>query len=448
MYSEGNVLSNTKDLPLLNVNKRNTGMLVTFFLLFISVATFCQPTSVTVASTPSGKYYTKPQIPYPAHKRYIQGTLRPNHISQQEQDYLVGAAYDNWKKNYLLPVSDSEEASQMYRVAAGKRKQGRTYSEGQGFGMILTVYMAGYDSKAQDFFDGLWRYAKKHPSRIDKRLMAYQVPVRKNRRDSAFDGDCDMALALFLADSQWGSRGYINYQKEAITLTQALMENVVGSDSKLPLLGDWVQPNGKRYNQYSLRSSDIMPAHFKLFYKMTKNPKWLEVAERGQVLIEHMQTRYSPETGLLPDFIIRSTGMEPSYRPASSNFLESKYDEHYYYNAARVPWRLSFDALLYNDPVSIEQVSKIARWIVKESEGKPTNIGPGYSLNGKRLNNEKFVSKAFIAPFGVAVMVTVANQKFVNDVFDLCARLRQDYYEDTIGLLCLLLMTGNCWLPV
>ena len=200
------MFSNTNSLPLLNVNKRNTGMLVTFFLLLISVATFCQPTSVTVASTPSGKYNTKPQIPYPAHKRYIQGTLSPNHISQQEQDYLVGAAYDNWKKNYLLPVSDSEEASQMYRVAAGKRKQGRTYSEGQGFGMILTVYMAGYDSKAQDFFDGLWRYAKKHPSRIDKRFMAYQVPVSENARDSAFDGDCDGVAGITAADNLFDFR--------------------------------------------------------------------------------------------------------------------------------------------------------------------------------------------------------------------------------------------------
>jgi len=74
-------------------------------------------------------------------------------------------------------------------------------------------------------------------------------------------------------------------------------------------------------------------------------------------------------------------------------------------------------------------------------------MGPGYRLNGKRLGNDKYVSKAFIAPLGIAAMATNEHQNFVNKIFDLCTTLPQDYFEDTIGLLCLLLMTGNCWLP-
>jgi hypothetical protein len=101
----------------------------------------------------------------------------------------------------------------------------------------------------------------------------------------------------------------------------------------------------------------------------------------------------------------------------------------------------------YKDPVSLEQVKRIGYWVVQKSGGKPSNIGPGYKLNGRRLSNEKYLSKAFIAPFGIAVMATGDHQTFINHTFDLCVKMRQDYFEDTIGLLCLLLMTGNCWLP-
>jgi endo-1,4-beta-D-glucanase Y len=416
-------------------------------LLLAVVAGGWLPTPVTFASPSIGTQSSNPNIPFPAHSIYAAETLIPNHISQFRQDDLVRGAYDAWKNSYLLPVPAKEGTLQMYRVSAGKKRKNKTYSEGQGYGMILAVYMAGYEPKAQVIFDGLWLFAKNHPRRIDKRFMAYQVPVSKNRRDSSFDGDCDMALAMLLANSQWGSSGRINYLEEALSLIRALMEMAIGKDSKLPMLGDWVKSNGKRYNQYSHRSSDIMPAHFKAFYKATGDKQWQEVVHRSKILIEHMQTSYSPDTGLLPDFMVGSSGMHTNYKPAVSRYLESKYDGQYFYNAARVPWRLSFDALLNNDAVSLVQVKRIAEWAVKKSGGRPLNIRPGYRLNGKRLGNDNYISKAFIAPLGIAAMATGEHQNFVNNIFDLCTTLPQDYYEDTIGLLCLLLMTGNCWLP-
>jgi len=357
--------------------------LVLLLLLLTVIAGGCQSTPVTsFASQSAGTQLPKPNIPFPAHNVYAAETLMPNHISQFRQDDLVRGVYDAWKNSYLLPVPAREGTLQMYRVSAGKKQTHKTYSEGQGYGMLLVVYMAGYELKAQDIFDGLWFFAKKHPSRIDKRFMSYQVPASRNRRDSAFDGDCDMALALLLANSQWGSSGQINYREEALSLTRALMERAIGKDSKLPMLGDWVKPNGKRYNQYSHRSSDIMPAHFKVFYEATGDKQWLEVVHRCNILIEHMQTSNSPKTGLLPDFMVGSFGIHTNYKPAGSRYLESKYDGQYFYNAARVPWRLGFDALLNNDAISLAQVKRIAEWAVKKSGDRPLKMGPGYRLNG------------------------------------------------------------------
>ena len=427
--------------------KQSAGLFQCVLVLFVIVVSTCGPAPIILASDSSTPSQPKPQIPFPAQKLVLQGTSLPNHQNQNRQNDLVRKTYDDWKGNYLIPVKNDVGTTLMYRVSAGKSKRNKTYSEGQGYGMLLTVYMAGYDPQAQKIFDGLWLYAKMNPSRNDSRFMAYQVPISKNRRSSAFDGDCDMALALILADTQWKSSGTFNYRNEGLTLIKALLGKIIGNESNLPMLGDWVPPKGVRYNEYTHRSSDIMPAHFKIFHRVTGDPRWLEVIKRCQALVEHMQTTHSPETGLLPDFIVGSKGHPPEYRPASSRFLESIYDGDYYYNAARVPWRLGLDALLHGDPVSLIQLKRIANWAVTMSEGDPSRIGPGYKLNGKRLGNEKYVSKAYVAPFAVAAMSTIEYQNFINSAFDLCITLRQDYYEDTIGLLCLLIMTGNCWFP-
>ncbi len=50
------------------------------------------------------------------------------------------------------------------------------------------------------------------------------------------------------------------------------------------------------------------------------------------------QEHFSPETGLLPDFVQRDEANRP--RPAGEKFLESPYDGRYFLNAGRVPLRI------------------------------------------------------------------------------------------------------------
>jgi endo-1,4-beta-D-glucanase Y len=388
-----------------------------------------------------------PQIPFPTRMTYGKDVLHPNHLTKDEQDDLVREAYRQWKKKYLVMVSGKNSSETQYRITAGSMKRSKSFSEGLGYGMMFAVFMAGFDQEAQPIFDGLLRFVNNNPSSINKKLMAYQVPVPRSQRDSAFDGDADIAFALLLADKQWGSSGPVNYRKEAIIRINALFDTVVGKESFLPMLGDWVEPDGHQYNQYSVRSSDILPSHFKLFASVTSNPKWLLVDERCHAVIDAIQKQFSPISGLVPDFIIGTSDTVPTFKPAPPNYLESKYDGQYFYNAARVPWRLGADALLFADRSSQIQVRRIADWVVNAEGTDPSKIGPGYYLNGRRLSNSTYLSKAFIGPFGVAAMNIKNSQTFVNQVFDICSGVQQDYYEDSIGLFCLLLMTGNYWLP-
>lgn len=386
-----------------------------------------------------------PRLPFPVRQPFPNNLTTPDHKGPDQQDQLVRTVYDRWKAHYLKAVPDTRTGRLDYRITAGKRKPALTYSEGQGYGMMLVVYMAGHDPEAQTIFDGLYRFSRQHPSTIEPSFMAFQVPAESSRQTSAFDGDADIAFALLLADRQWGSDGAINYRAEALELIGALLGTVIGKESRLPMLGDWVLQDGVDYDQYTIRSSDIMPAHFKLFERASGDAGWGTVTRRSQALIDLIQQKFSPKSGLVPDFIVGSS--HDTMQPAPGRFLESMHDGAFYYNAARVPWRLGEDGLLFADTTSMAQLQKIAQWIIAASGGDPAKIGPGFNLDGTRLNNDDYLSMAFIAPFGVAAMTLEDQQGFVNATFDLCVTVQQDYYEDTISLFCLLLMTGNYWMP-
>ena len=420
---------------------------------------------------PSEPQYFMPavaRLPFPQHLQYAKGTIRPNHRSQSRQDEDVRQAYDDWKTHYLIEVSPPDSAEgPLYRVSFGSTAPQRTVSEGQGYGMIIMAMMAGYEPEAQQFFDGLWRFSRQHPSQKDLNLMAWEVPEPPGGASSAFDGDVDMAFALLLADQQWGSDGRINYHAEAIDYITAIFDSTIGPGSSLPLLGDWVDPDGDEYNQYTTRSSDFMPLNFRAFNQKMKQelghyfpqgesdleiPQlalqigtlWFDVLHAGQAAVTSVQHKVSSLTGLIPDFLVSSIDAK-GISPAAGHFLEGPNDGAYSYNAARVPWRIGTDALLSGDPVSMQQTRKLANWIATASKGDPRQIRGGYHLDGTPLGNR--FTTAFAAPFGVALMTTPKHQQLLNKLYDVVYSARSDYYEDTVSLLSLLVMTGNFWSP-
>jgi endo-1,4-beta-D-glucanase Y len=342
------------------------------------------------------------------------------------------------------------DGTHLYRVAlgpVGTPERGVTVSEGQGYGMIIVALMAGYDTQAQMIFRGLWQFSRAHPSAIDARLMGWRVPPDAAGNDSAFDGDCDIAYALLLADKQWGSSGPINYRAEARRVIAGILQSTIGPQSRLPMLGDWVHPNGIRYNQYTPRSSDFMPGHFRAFRRVTGQATWAEVVRQTQQVVSRLQQRYSPATGLLPDFIVPVSRTDHTPRPAPANYLEGPYDGRYYYNAGRDPWRLGTDALLNNNAASLAQARKISAWAQARTGGVPVRIRAGYSLAGVVLPESYYFTTFFAAPLGVAAMTMPSQQRWLNDIYDAIRGRHEGYYEDTVTLLCLLVMTRNFWDP-
>ncbi len=389
-----------------------------------------------------------PRHPFPLHAKYESARLRPTGLSVSQQDADVRAYYDLWKSQFVLPVPGTSPVQ--YRIAFGKALPNRavTVSEGQGYGMVIVALMAGHDTKAQTVFDGLWRFARANPSSGDPRLMAWRVPTATgDAPDSAFDGDADMAYALLIADSQWGSTGAIKYRTAAKILIDGILTSTMGPKSHLPMPGDWVDPNGSQYNQYTTRTSDFFYGHFRAYSRAFKNSTWDQSANLSQGAVSRMQDMYAPKTGLLPDFAIPRTTLPVVLKPAGPDFLEGPNDGFYSYNACRTPWRIGTDALLNSNAVSLSQSQKMSLWIEKSTSGNVNAINAGYHLNGVPISGGNYFTTAFVAPFGVAAMTSPRQQAWLDKIYLSVRTRHEDYYEDSITLMCLLVMTENFWDP-
>jgi endoglucanase len=413
----------------------------------ISVALICGVV-LSVYASAIERTTTDSAKPFPQHSHYAAGTIQPNHVSQAELDKFTVQCYDEWKKAYLVA---GKKQGEFYVKSLGPDARGSqktiSVSEGQGYGMMITAFMAGHDPAAREIFDGLFRFCRSHPSMNNSRLMAWRQQKGEKSskdRDSATDGDLDIAFALLLADAQWGSGGEINYRKEALENIAAIKLDEINRKAWTVKLGDWASPENTYY--YATRLSDFMVGHFRTFRTATGDEAWTNVIDRCYSVIGMMQDNYSPSTGLLPDFVVASGD---TYKPAPPDFLEGVNDGSYYYNSCRVPFRLGVDLIMTGDERARKALKKINSWIVAETRGDPSAIRAGYRLNGEVVDRDDR-SQAFTACFAVGAMCDPSNQEWLNALWDSVEKAdtkSEGYYGNTLRMLCMVALSGNWWEP-
>lgn len=380
--------------------------------------------------------------PFPQHTQYHKGTIKPDQISQRSLDGLTLAFYRQWQKRYIKLGCKSGE----YYVWFERKGKKQSVSEGQGYGMIITALMAGADPSAKTIYDGLFNFYRDHRNN-HRYLMAWAQDKKCKSIDqsSATDGDMDIAFSLLLADKQWGSKGAINYLEEARDMIGAIMKYEINPKTYSIILSDAVEYDSKDY--FDTRTSDFMPDHFKAFEKATGDKRWTKVVDRGYALFGYMEHTYSPDAGLVPDFIVR---INTKPQPAPPHFLESKYDGKYNYNACRVPWRIATDYLTTGDKRAKAINDKINSWIRETTNGIADNISAGYTLGGNDIKGRYFEALSFIGPFAVSATVDQKNQKWLNSVWKYLTGFKlkdYDYYDNSIKLLNMIVMSGNYWEP-
>lgn len=376
------------------------------------------------------------------HAEYTAGVIYPNHHSRAELDAATSAYYDVWKERYLEPACKPGQ----YRVHSQSATAAYTVSEAHGYGMLFTVLMHGYDSEAQDLFDGLYAYFRDHPSGQSDDLMAWaqDADCKDVMGDgSAADGDLDIAYALLLADAQWGSTSSIDYLAEGKEVIAAILAKETAAQNFVQI-GSWVTTDPRADGT---RSSDLIPSYFRAYNVASGEMRWSSAVDKAYALVGHIQDGVAKDSGLLPDFIVDADTDAPV--PAPASWLEGAHDGHYNYNACRDPWRIGTDYLLHGEVRARDAVRKMNAFIRQVTSDDPTKIADGYDLQGKAYGGN--AGPAFVGPFVVSAMIepeSGSNQSFLNAAWDhLLSKDEQTYYNDSLKLATMLVVSGNFWAP-
>jgi hypothetical protein len=325
----------------------------------------------------------------------------------------------------------------------------RSVSEGHGYGMLAAVLMAENipASTAHEDFDGLYRFFRAHPSHLSPDLMAWLQagPKLKDAEggDSATDGDLDIAYALLLADAQWGSAGEIDYRGEAARVIAAIKAHEVNRATWTIKLGDFAQD--ARWAT-AMRTSDFMPQHWHSFGEKTADTDWEKLRAKTYTVCEQVFTAHALQTGLFPDFLQLASGR---YRPPAGKLLEGRHDGAWYYNACRTPWRLATDRLVTGESRGLPQLQAPNRWMHEKTQGQPAAINAGYTLAGVPIGDDR--GACFLGPLAVSAMVGGTDQRWLDELWAaLLARdatADDDYFSNSVKLLCLIVLSGNWWAP-
>lgn len=362
--------------------------------------------------------------------------------------------YSQWKNKYIVKnpyVTDEEQYYVFYGEKTYEQAQNTvevTVSEAHGYGMLIAASMAGCDSEAKALFDGMYRFYRAHLSSIGPNLMSWQqsdtgaaIVESSTDSDSATDGDMDIAYALLMADSIWGSEGEINYKQTAIDVINDIMTYEVNKEDWILQLGDWAywsEPGDQYYS--ATRASDFIVQYMPVFAKATGDDRWMNVYNSTYNIINSITAEY--QTGILPDFIVKDSA-SGKFIPAPANYLESEYDGFYYYNSCRTPWRISMDYLINGNKDALGFANAINSFIIKSTGGDPWNIVAGYKPDGTPI--EDYDDLCFSAPFLVSAGCS-DNDEWHSELRDLVVNYGDDvYFGDTIKMLCLIVDDG-CWI--
>jgi endo-1,4-beta-D-glucanase Y len=416
--------------------------------------------------TPTGAYA------FGSHRlKYPDGTARPSG-DQKIIDGTVGNFYDYWKKKYIARDCPGGFYLASGGGAGANAANNITTSEAHGYAMIITAIMNEWDPEAHDVFDNLLAMIQKYPSRNTAALMAWGIapkcaPLKMDDADSASDGDLDMGYALLLAEKIWGNGGKYNYGALAKTMLTALKAGDMNPDTKLAKLGDFVAAGDDSY--YYTRGSDFMVDHYRAFAKASGDVYWMGAVDAVYKLVDFMQTNFAPETGLIPDFMMKTNTAMPEQVPLSvtnqKGGLEEGLHTDYDYNSCRVPWRLATDYVVTGDVKVKDRLAKINAFIQKQTGGDPAKIVDGYSLKGEPWTVDPKAppelssagtpvvpgeNGCFTSSFGTGAIVDSKNQAWVDAVWKFMNAKKfdaEDEYTNSVNLLNMIVMTGNWWAP-
>lgn len=309
-----------------------------------------------------------------------------------------------------------------YVASKSSRKKTTVLSEGQGYGMLIAVKGATSSQADQKKFDQLDRYylanrdGKTNLMSWKQTLNSKDQRIRKYQ-NSATDGDLYIAYSLIEAAKKWPEKANF-YQRQAQTLLADILKYDYNSKTQELMVGNWAAHS--RY-QTMLRTSDVLPAQFDAFYKLTGNQTWVTIKQAMLKSLVSLSKQH--RTGLIPDFAWIKKKQTVAVKAGT---VSSKYDGDYYYNACRLPYNLAQS----KNRLSQRVLNKMMKFFMKQEY-----ISGGYRLNGRRLNH--YQSASFGAPIFFAANHNAKFSKLVqSEKYIFIQSLNaNNYYQSALTIL-------------
>lgn len=235
-------------------------------------------------------------------------------------------------------------------------KRGCTVSEGVGYGMMISVLMEDWD-----VFNGIWYYSKGYRESAygaKRGLMpwltfsfSWNIPDKS----SATDADLDIATSLIIAYKKTGYKGYL---EDAKSLVNALWEHEINPENLLIYSGDtpmWHTADPVYNLCY------FSPVAIRLFAEIDPAHNWDGVLD---AMYTYMKKVQDAGTGVFPDWSnTAGVAVDPNNGSAAKTYWTFNKE------SVRIPWRISWDYLWYQDERAADILKKLNDFIVEKSAG-------------------------------------------------------------------------------
>lgn len=225
-----------------------------------------------------------------------------------------------------------------------RKEDNSAVSEGQALAMLRAVWM-----NDKETFKDLYSWTEKNLARsglhagMRDHLLAWKWQDGEIIDDVPYVGaDLDYALALILASRRWPDMrppvGLLRFEEKAKFVLGDILKKCTYRTltGRLYLAPSMIDQKGVT-EKYPVNPSNYSPAHFKIFFEVTENQEWFELAETAYLLLGKLAdgTKNTGSIGLFPDFCSVNDKDE-------IEILESKSFD-FGWEAVRIPYHLFLD---------------------------------------------------------------------------------------------------------
>lgn len=303
-------------------------------------------------------------------------------------------------------------------------------SEGMSYGMMIAVQL-----NRREEFDRLWRWSQKHMQHQSGPWKGYfawscEDSGKKRSIHPASDGEEYFAMSLFFADARWGSRGTVDYRREADAILHVMLHKerdnggiVDNARNMFDLKQKQVVfvPNGDAATFTD--ASYHLPAFYELWARWAKEDRafWREAASVSRA---YFKKHCHPVTGLASDYAsFEGKPMKPPWTSTNNS-------DNFQFDAFRVAGNIGMDWAWFGaDPWQVEQNNRLLEFFAAQ---KPRYVST-YTVDGKPLVDFQSTGLVAMNAAGTLASTSPASAGFVRALWDAPVPSGQWRYYD--GLL-------------